>query len=240
MVPRREEFILDVRRAARLEQKPTVTTDSELIKADAVAKALHRAAMWLTPKIVEHYDGAEFVGWSADLQEGLHRAIEEFREVAATVSHDTPAANDQFARGIEAFQRLISAVQKVVLFEWVPAAEKLIAQTEAWSAELGWRTRRGKTKLTEMLLGCYSLPQLQFYAEQDLYSLDPVARFVPGAIGAFDLSIQPSYYVTTLYRYYDGDWYVHLDVGQAVKEGRGAAWSKEAFKKIVEELRSLV
>jgi hypothetical protein len=35
MVPKGEEFILDVRRAARLEQKPTMISDSELINAGA-------------------------------------------------------------------------------------------------------------------------------------------------------------------------------------------------------------
>ena len=70
--------------------------------------------------------------------------------------------------------------------------------------------------MNETLLGTYTLPQLQVYADADLYVLEPVARFVPGAMGAYDLSIQPSYYITTLYRHIDERWYAHLDVGQGV------------------------
>src|SRR5204862_2317832 len=100
--------------------------------------------------------------------------------------------------------------------------------------------RREKKMLEETLLGEYQLEGLLFYAGQNLCVLDPVARFVPGAAGAFDLAIQPSYYVTSLYRYFDGQWYLHLDMGQGVQEGRAAPWTKDSFVKSVEELRSLL
>ena len=54
------------------------------------------------------------------------------------------------------------------------------------------------------------------------------------------MAIQPSYYTTTLYRSFDDRWYVHLDVGQGVKEGRREAWEKASFTRAVEELRSLL
>ena len=38
MLPKAEEFILDVRSAVRLEQKPTVATDSQLIDPDTTAR----------------------------------------------------------------------------------------------------------------------------------------------------------------------------------------------------------
>src|SRR5437868_261523 len=100
MVPKAEEFILDVRRAARLEQKPTATTDSELINPEAAARALRRAAFWLNPKTVGAYDPAAFSAWPAELQEELRGAVEGFRRVAAAVAPDQPATNDQFREGL--------------------------------------------------------------------------------------------------------------------------------------------
>jgi hypothetical protein len=240
MVPKREQFILDVRRAVRLEQKPIVATDSEMINPDAVSRALQRAALWLTPKTVENYDPAEFTALSQDLQDSLRSAVDAFLAAAKTVPSDKAGTAVQFKDGLAAFERLIGAVRQVVLKEWTEAVEGLIKQVEQWSEDFGWRTRREEKKLTETLLGAYSLPQLQFFTEQHLYVLDPIARFVPEAMGAFDLSIQPSYYLTTLFRDYDGAWQVHLDVGQGVKGKRTEPWSEDSYRRVVEELRTLL
>src|SRR5208337_4845409 len=153
MVPKREEFILDVRRAARLEQKPTVATDSEMINPDTVSKALQRAALWLTPKTVERYDPAEFTSWAENLQSELRSAVDDFRAVAKAVPPDKAATTAQFRDGLAAFKCLLTAVQHVVLTEWTEAAREVIALGEQWSGEFGWRTRRQAKKLTETLLG---------------------------------------------------------------------------------------
>lgn len=240
MLPKREEFILDTRRAARTVQKPTVTVDSELINTDALSKALQRAALWLTPKVVETYDPAEFTGWDKGLQSELSNAVEGFRAVAQTVPSDKPATAAQFRDGLAAFQCLTTAVRDIVLVEWKDAVEGVVKQVEQWSAEFNWHSRRQQKKLTETLLGEYSLPQLYLYAEGHLYVLDPLARFVPGALGAFDLTIQPSFYLTSLYRHLDGTWYLHLDVGQGVNGARTAVFSKDAFHESIDELRSLL
>ena len=182
MVPKGEEFILDVRRAARLEQKPTMISDSELINAGAASKALQRAALWLTPKVVQRYDQAEFAAWPEDLREQLQLAVEGFRPVAGAVMPDKPATADQFRQGLEAFERLLAAVRAVVLWDWTRAAEGLVREAELWCAEFAWRTRRLEKKLTETLLGEYSVPQLHLYAEH-LYVLDPVRALSRGPWG---------------------------------------------------------
>ncbi len=153
-------------------------------------------------------------------------------------SNEAPT-QEQFGRGLEAFNRLTDAVRGMVLSDWQGAVESVIAEAEAWSSEQQWAARRVKKTMQESLLGAYELPQLQFYADQNLYLLDPIDRFVPGALGSIDLAILPLYYVSTLYRYFDGRWYVHLEVGQGVHEGRGIPWDKTALVKAVGELRSL-
>lgn len=240
MLPRPAEFIQDVRRAARLEQKPKVLTDSSKLGPDQIAAALHGAAIWLTPKIVEKYASEDFGECPADQQERLRLAVETFRGVAGEVPPDKPATGDQLARGLTAFHELLAAVRDVVLREWTNAVERFIRDAEGWVAESGWRSRRVERQVNEALLGTYPLPQLQVFAEADLYVFDPVGRFVPGGMGAYDLAIQPSYYLTSLYRDYDGRWYGRLDVGRGIEGAARFPWDKEAFLGCLRELRSLV
>ena len=240
MVPTADEFILDVRRAARLEQKPSVATDSQLIDPDVTAKALQRAAMWLTPKAVAAYDPIAFTDWSAELQEDLHRAVDAFRSIAANVPSDEPATATQFRDGLQAFHRLKSAVQKVVRVEWESAAKGLIEQVEGWAGKCGWVARREEKNLNELLIGPYHLDRLYLHAEGNLYILDPLARFIPGGLGAFDLSIQPSFYVTSIYRHLDRVWYVHLDIANGVHGAKKEPLTQESFKRALTDLRSLL
>lgn len=240
MVSKAEEFILDVRKAARLEQKPTVATDSQLIDPETGAKALRRAAMWLTPRVVATYDPTAFTVWPENLQQELNSAVEGFRLVATTVLPDQPATGQQFRDGLQAFGRLTSAVQKVVLADWEATAKKLVNQVEGWAAELQWVTRREAKKLNEILIGEYQLDQLYFHAEGHLYILDPLARFVPGGLGAFDLSIQPSFNVTSIYRHTDHEWYIHLDIGEGTQAAKTVLLTRETLGRAVAELRSML
>jgi hypothetical protein len=238
--PRREEFILDVRRAAKTLQKPNVEADSDAVDTDAIAKILHRAALWLTPKVVEHYHPDDFAAWQGEQQSRLRIAVEEFRRIAGEVPPDQPASVDQFMKGAELFRELVKVLGSMVLAEWMQAIDTVERQAEAWSGEAAWRTRRVNKKMSESLIGAYEAPQLLIFAEPNLYVLDPVARFVPGAQGAFDFSIQPSYDTTSLYRDDNGIWHVHLDVSRGVANGRRVEWNKDAFYSGIGQLRELV
>jgi hypothetical protein len=240
MTPKGEQFILEVRQAARSAEKPTVITSSGLANPEIVSKILHRSALWLTPKVVESYDAADFHTWPAELQESLTRSVENFRSITETIPPDKAANAEQFARGEEAFRTLVGSVRAVVLWEWTKVSEDLITNTESWAREFGWITRRVEKRLSETLLGSYTMSQMLMHAPPYLYALDPVARFVAGAAGAFDLSIQPSYYMTSLYRDYDGVWYAHYEVGQAANSGSREPWNRDTFRKCVEELRALL
>lgn len=240
MTPKGEQFILEVRQAARSAERPTVITSSELANPEVISKTLHRATLWLTPKVVGSYDSKEFHTWPTELQENLTRAVEGFRLITGAISPDKAANPDQFAQGEEAFRALIGSVRAVVLWDWTRATEDLIANTESWARESGWVTRRVEKRPSETLLGTYTMSQMLMHAAPYLFALDPVARFVPGAAGAFDLSIQPSYYTTSLYRDYDGAWYVYHGVGQAANSRSRESWNRDTFRKCVEELGSLL
>jgi hypothetical protein len=238
--PRREEFILDVRRSAKTLQKPNVGADSDVVDTDAIARILHRAAMWLTPKVVEHYRPEDFTGWRQEQQDRLRLAVDRFLQIARQVPPDKLATIDQFTEGTHRFRDLISVLGEMVLQEWIHAIVTIEDQAENWSAEAGWRSRRVKKKITESLIGTYDAPQLLMFAEPNLYVLDPVARFVPGGQGSFDLALQPSYSATSLYRDDNGTWYVHLEVRNGVSEGKREEWSKDAFRQCIERLSTLV
>ncbi len=112
MVTQAGDFIADVRKAVRLVHKSFPMTDSQLIDTAMTAKALQRAANWLTPKIIETYDPVAFETWPGDLQEELRNAVNGFRTVAANVPSDKPATTPLFQEGMRAFDRLQLAVQK--------------------------------------------------------------------------------------------------------------------------------
>jgi hypothetical protein len=97
--PRSEEFILDVQRSARTLRQPTVEADSNTVETDAIAKILHRAALWLTPKVVEHYHPEDFTQWRKEQQDRLRQAVEEYRNKAKLVLPDKPANFDQYMEG---------------------------------------------------------------------------------------------------------------------------------------------
>lgn len=236
MITKREQFVQDVRRAARLAEKPTVITSSGLANPETIAKTLNKAA-WLTPQVVEHYAPAEFGDLPREQQDGLTHAVEVFR--TAAIPDDNHAAAERFARGEEAFRALLAALRTIVLQEWERAADGLVASTESWAQELGWVTRRVEKRLSETFLGTYKIPQLLMHAAPNLYVLDPVARFVPGAAGAFELSIQPSFSTAGLSRDFGGIWYAHHGVGQEMNNGKRDVWSKDTLRRCVEELGAL-
>lgn len=187
MHPKADEFILDIRRAVRLETKATLTTDSALIDPTAMANVIERATLWLTQRIVKNYELVAFSTSSPALQEKLGQAVDRFRAEAEEFASQKPVTHSQAEMAVQAFSRLKEVVRKVTLEEWTTAASKLVDVVERWAKSFGWVTRRVKKTLNELLLGEYELEQLYMHAEGNHYILDPVTRFNPGGSGLFDL-----------------------------------------------------
>jgi hypothetical protein len=138
--PRREEFILDVRRAARSLQKPNWEADSGAMDTDAVSRVLYGAASWLTPKVVENYQPDDFAAAPSERQEALHRSVHGFQTLASQVPPDKPATVQQFMEGVEHFRDLIKVLGEIVLAEWMHAVDTIECEAERWSQEAEWRT----------------------------------------------------------------------------------------------------
>jgi len=112
--PRREKFILDVRRSARTVQKSEVEADSDAMDADAITKILHRAALWLTPKLVERYRPKDFADWPKEQRARLELAVQEFRKIARQVTQNELVTVDQFMEGTRCFRELVNVLGEIV------------------------------------------------------------------------------------------------------------------------------
>jgi hypothetical protein len=238
---RSETFILDLRRAAGLIQKPTVLTSGvQLMNGETYATVLRQADLWLTPKVVEQFDPADFQMWEESSRLALAERVAAFRKIAETVAPNKPATEEQYRAGLSALKQLVEQLGSRVLAEWQHALSRVIMDVESWCAAVNVAVRKEPKEVNEGLLGTYQTFQVLLYFEQHLYVFDPLARFVPGAKGLIDLSIQPSYSVTSLYRGYDDGWFVNLDVGQGARGGRREPLNKDSFFAALKELRSLL
>ena len=239
--PRSEIFILDLRRAAGLIQKPTVWTSGvQLMNGETYAMVLRQADLWLTPKVVAQFDPTDFQMWDEGSRLALAERVAAFRRIAETVSPNKPATEEQYRAGLSALKQLVEQLGGMVLGEWERALNRVTTEMESWCAAVNVSVRKEPKQVNEGLLGTYQTFQALLYFEQHLYLFDPLARFVPGAKGLIDLSIQPSFYVTSLYRGYDDGWFVTLDVGQGARGGRREPFSKDSFFAALKELRSLL
>ena len=100
--PRRKSsfWTCDVLRK-RTVQKSDVEADSDPMDADAITKILHRAARWLTPKVVEHYRPKDFTDWPKAQQARLELAVQEFRNISRQVRQNELLTVDQFMDGTQ-------------------------------------------------------------------------------------------------------------------------------------------
>jgi hypothetical protein len=108
--------------------------------------------------------------------------------------------------------------------EWVAAVEQLVGEAEVWAHTRDWAVRREAKTIREDRLGQYTVPRLLIHATAGRLLLDPVARYVPGAMGVVDLYVLPSYDAVMISRS-DGGWQLH-PIGA---DDEPQPWSEETF-----------
>ena len=108
--------------------------------------------------------------------------------------------------------------------EWIAAVEQLVGDAEVWACKQDWAVRREAKTIREDRLGQYTVPRLLIHATAGRLLLDPVARYVPGALGVVDLYVLPSYDAVLISRADDG-WRLHPSVAEEVPQ----PWSEETF-----------
>ncbi len=163
--------------------------------------------------------------------------MDEFREIASQVPADQPVTYEQYQLAAPRFRRLVDVLGSLVRDEWVAEIDRVLAEVASWADDLSWRSRHETKSLSETLIGEYDASQLLIFDDQNLYVLAPMARFVAGAQGALDLSIQPSFFLTTLYRDDQGQWRVNLEPRDGASPTGPAAWNRDAFLKCIDQLK---
>ena len=87
--------------------------------------------------------------------------------------------------------------------------EELIVQFESKVARHEWITRRYPKRLRDDARLVYEVPALYLQKGPTSLLLDPVGYDVPGAEGAADLYLMPTYDPTASIYFEDGQWMIH-------------------------------
>ena len=74
------------------------------------------------------------------------------------------------------------------------------------------------------------------HADGSFIVLNPVARFVPGALGVVDLTLVPSYHFLSIPRKKDG-WHLQMDPGRNGGLPVSKDWNENSFVEAVTWLR---
>jgi hypothetical protein len=115
--------------------------------------------------------------------------------------------------------------------EWVAAVEQLVGDAEGWARTQGWATRREPKAMTEDRLGQYAAPRLLIHSPDGRLLLDPIARYVPGALGVVEFCVLPSYDAMRIARSDEG-WRLYSDRAADVSR----PWSEPVFLETARQL----
>ena len=114
--------------------------------------------------------------------------------------------------------------------EWIAAVEQVVSDAEAWATEQNWFVHRGPKAITESRIGTYEVPVLLIQAPAGRFVIDPIARYVIGALGKIEFCVFPSYYYVMIVRTEAG-WQVETN-----PKTTSRPWSKQTFFEVVSEL----
>jgi hypothetical protein len=89
--------------------------------------------------------------------------------------------------------------------------EELVAGFEAEVDRREWATRRYPKRLRDDARQMYEVPALYLQKGPTKLLLDPIGYDVPGAEGAADLYLMPTYDPTASVYFEDGQWVIHYE-----------------------------
>ncbi len=233
----REPFFWDIRRAWGALHIPTrVEPIGSSLNTAVKGRRIPILDLCLSPKTVEEYRSGDYTDLDQPLRDELDQAVEDFRSIASSVASDAAVVDDQYSPALVRFEKLADVVQTILLTDWKSSVASIVQDASTWCKEHGWPDRLYEKELTENLLDTYDVPQLLFQAEGVRIELNPLARFVPGALGLIELRVVPSYDTVKMIRTRDG-WQIHLNEGKDVDSVRVIPWDKPGFEKAVRWLR---
>ncbi len=117
------------------------------------------------------------------------------------------------------------------LAAWKSEVQQLVDTATQWAKAKGWEVVSEEKVITEDVLGSYEVPRLLIHRNDGRLVFEPVARYVVGAFGRFELCILPSYDSTLLIKDDDG-WRFYSQY----KRDQGQLWSRESFYAACDDL----
>ncbi len=107
----KQEFLAHLRVARHLFFHMLVPKDDPSIDSQALERMMGRAALWLTPKSVEGFEGDDFPELGVACQAELAAAVREFADVASQALLADAATCDQLLRGEKTFTTILRLLQ---------------------------------------------------------------------------------------------------------------------------------
>jgi hypothetical protein len=115
----RRDFLENVRVARNLFVHGRATSDSRRLDPAASTQAIIRAAIWLTPKVVESFNEEDFAELGPARQRALGEAVREFESVSRQVPANEPASGAQLGQAGGALLRIYE-----ILDSYLPAHDE--------------------------------------------------------------------------------------------------------------------
>jgi hypothetical protein len=81
------------------------------IRQHQTSRQLARAALWLTPRVVEGFDRQDFPDLTESQRAELATRVERFRSIAASASPNKPVTELQFRQGLDAYNQVLEILQ---------------------------------------------------------------------------------------------------------------------------------
>jgi len=103
----KRDFLDNLRLAGSLFANARLATDSRHLDPTALARAINRAAIWLTPRATEGFDEADFAELGSTGQQELASSVRKFESVARLVPSNGPATDAQVKEGGEVLQQIL-------------------------------------------------------------------------------------------------------------------------------------
>ena len=202
----KDTFIDNLRRASKLLAPPRVLTEKAPEGDPELAFALESADLWLTPKVVEGFDPADFPDLPKDQRGQLVAEVDAFLKIARTVPGNKPAKKSESRDARRHLEKIIGIVRNHLLPHWLDAQKTMIADARKGAKEKGWYVEEDEKRISESLLGTYMAPRLRIRSPDSEVVLDPVACFGSGRKGIVDLMVLPTYERAFLVTFKDGRW----------------------------------
>lgn len=208
-----DKFIDALRLASRLTASPNARTGLGRKADKTLSSTLDSADLWLTPKVIDDFDRADFTGWPASERDKLAGEVAAFRSIAEKIPAHAPATAAQTRQARKHLNAVIDIVRRRLLPEWIGAQKDMLSEALLAAEAKGWFVETDEKRVTESLLGTYNAPRMRIRTQDLEVVLDPIARFGSGRRGIVDLVVMPSYQTVCIVAFKDGRWQLRTQGG---------------------------